>query len=84
MIFKKNKPTKDKTKMTLTIIQGNITYAETDAIVNAANDRLAEGGGVCGAIFGAVGGQSGAGGWGGSNDRGWCFAWWRRRGRRSR
>jgi O-acetyl-ADP-ribose deacetylase (regulator of RNase III) len=40
--------------MTLTIIQGNITYAETDAIVNAANDRLAEGGGVCGAIFGAV------------------------------
>ena len=54
MIFKKNKPTKDKTKMTLTIIQGNITYAETDAIVNAANDRLAEGGGVCGAIFGAV------------------------------
>ena len=40
--------------MTLTITQGNITYAETDAIVNAANDRLAEGGGVCGAIFGAV------------------------------
>ena len=40
--------------MTLTITQGNITYSETDAIVNAANDRLAEGGGVCGAIFGAV------------------------------
>ena len=40
--------------MTLTITQGNITYAETDAIVNAANDRLAEGGGVCGAIFDAV------------------------------
>ena len=54
MIFKKNKPTKDKTKMTLTIIQGNITYAETDAIVNAANSALREGGGVCGAIFGAV------------------------------
>jgi O-acetyl-ADP-ribose deacetylase (regulator of RNase III) len=54
MIFKKNKPTKDKTKMTLTIIQGNITYAETDAIVNAANSGLREGGGVCGAIFGAV------------------------------
>ena len=54
MIFKKNKPTKDKTKMTLTIIQGNITYAETDAIVNAANSALRDGGGVCGAIFGAV------------------------------
>ena len=48
--------------MTLTIIQGNITHAETDAIVNAANDRLYEGGGVCGAIFDAVkefGGQDG-------------------------
>ena len=54
MIFKRNKPTKDKTKMTLTITQGNITYAETDAIVNAANSGLREGGGVCGAIFGAV------------------------------
>ena len=54
MIFKKNKPTKDKTKMTLTITQGNITNAETDAIVNAANSRLARGGGSCGAIFGAV------------------------------
>jgi O-acetyl-ADP-ribose deacetylase (regulator of RNase III) len=54
MTFKKNKPTKDKTKMTLTITQGNITYAETDAIVNAANSGLREGGGVCGAIFGAV------------------------------
>jgi len=40
--------------MTLTITQGNITYAETDAIVNAANSGLREGGGVCGAIFGAV------------------------------
>jgi O-acetyl-ADP-ribose deacetylase (regulator of RNase III) len=40
--------------MTLAIIQGNITTAETDAIVNAANDRLAEGGGVCGAIFDAA------------------------------
>jgi len=40
--------------MTLRMTQGNITHAETDAIVNAANDRLAEGGGVCGAIFGAA------------------------------
>jgi O-acetyl-ADP-ribose deacetylase (regulator of RNase III) len=54
MIFKMNKPTKGKTKMTLRIIQGNITFAETDAIVNAANSGLREGGGVCGAIFGAV------------------------------
>ena len=54
MIFNRNKPRKDGTKMTLTITQGNITYAETDAIVNAANSALHEGGGVCGAIFGAV------------------------------
>ena len=40
--------------MTLTITQGNITYAKTDAIVNAANSELSKGGGVCGAIFGAV------------------------------
>jgi len=48
--------------MTITIIQGNITYSQTDAIVNAANSALREGGGVCGAIFGAVkkvGGVSG-------------------------
>ena len=40
--------------MTLTITQGNIAYAKTDAIVNAANSELSKGGGVCGAIFGAV------------------------------
>ena len=40
--------------MTITIIQGNITYSQTDAIVNAANSALREGGGVCGAIFHAV------------------------------
>lgn len=38
----------------LNITKGNITTATTGAIVNAANDRLAEGGGVCGAIFDAV------------------------------
>ena len=40
--------------MTITITQGNITYSQTDAIVNAANSALREGGGVCGAIFTAV------------------------------
>ena len=40
--------------MTITIIQGNITYSQTDAIVNAANSALRRGGGVCGAIFDAV------------------------------
>jgi O-acetyl-ADP-ribose deacetylase (regulator of RNase III) len=54
MIFKKNKLTKDKTKMTLTITKGDITDAETDAIVNAANSDLQRGGGSCGAIFDAV------------------------------
>lgn len=41
--------------MSLTLIQGDITKMETDAIVNAANSRLAPGGGVCGAIFAAAG-----------------------------
>jgi O-acetyl-ADP-ribose deacetylase (regulator of RNase III) len=40
--------------MTITITQGKITYSKTDAIVNAANSGLREGGGVCGAIFHAV------------------------------
>ena len=36
------------------VTHGNITKATTAAIVNAANKNLGEGGGVCGAIFGAV------------------------------
>ncbi len=37
--------------MDLKIIKGSVVYADCDAIVNAANDGLREGGGVCGAIF---------------------------------
>lgn len=41
--------------MPLIIVRNNIINMATDAIVNAANEALRQGGGVCGAIFKAAG-----------------------------
>ena len=42
-------------KPRLEVVEGDITKLNVEAIVNAANDRLARGGGVCGAIHEAAG-----------------------------
>lgn len=43
------------TEQHLQIVQGDLTHETTDAIVNAANDRLQHGGGIAGAILRAGG-----------------------------
>ena len=39
----------------LVVVEGDITRQPVDAVVNAANEGLRAGGGVCGAIFAEIG-----------------------------
>ena len=48
-------PDKGGIKMALrVVVNGDVTNMDVDAVVNAANEQLAPGGGVCGAIFAAA------------------------------
>lgn len=53
--LKRLKELEEENSMSIEIQKISITHLETDAIVNAANSSLREGGGVCGAIFKAAG-----------------------------
>lgn len=54
--FKKHAKSKNAPATTkIKCVQGDIVSHGTDIIVNAANDSLQEGGGVCGAIFHGAG-----------------------------
>lgn len=45
-------------EVTFTVAKGDITKLHVDAMVNAANNELAAGSGVCGAIYAKAGGQN--------------------------
>lgn len=53
--YGKEAPVARQPLSTIEIHKNSITNLHTDAVVNAANNWLAEGGGVCGAIFKAAG-----------------------------